>query len=204
MSYKERLREFFRLNEAKAFPASAQLIYIHLLNLKESNGGNGRFYCPDYRLKELTSLSADSITRGKRILKNSGLIDFKTDKKNPHGGTLYIISEKTPSAVQVVADKNKIATASDEVLNAWERYSGERLEGGKILGLMECEKRHGTEKVIDAIIIASQSNDYGRYSKFKYNFFVKVLEDQVRFETSRAPLSDYSKTDSPPLRDYDK
>ena len=71
--------------------ASAQLVHLHLLHINNCFGNPGQFYCTDNRLAIYTNLSADSITKAKRILKNCGLIDFITDKKNPRKGTLYIL-----------------------------------------------------------------------------------------------------------------
>ena len=72
---------------------------------------------------------------------------------------------------------------SAEVLTAWKNYKGEKLEGGKIFGLHDLEKIHGTEVIIQAIKTASESNNYEDFPYITYNYFKKILENQLKGDT---------------------
>lgn len=87
-SYYDSLNDFFDLNEREHFASSAQLVYLHLLHLNNRSGNGGSVQVSDRQLETMTSLAKQSITRAKQILKNRGLIDFKTQKGKPTTITL--------------------------------------------------------------------------------------------------------------------
>ena len=81
--------ELFRIDP----PApSAQLVYFHLLHQNYCLGNPGTVQITDRELSLRTRLSKQSITEAKRILKNRGLIDFKTNRDKPHKATTYTLN----------------------------------------------------------------------------------------------------------------
>lgn len=90
-SYYDNLNAFHKVNELEPLPASAQLVMLHLLHKNNCFGNVGQFQMTDTELQRITRLSKVTITESKRLLKNRGFIDFKTDKKNPRKGTYYNI-----------------------------------------------------------------------------------------------------------------
>ena len=93
-TYYDRLNETFGFFESNIPQSSAQLVMLWLLHFNNCFGNAGQFYLSDNRLSLLTNLSKGTITNAKRELKNLGLIDFKSDKKSPRQGTLYILPEE--------------------------------------------------------------------------------------------------------------
>ena len=93
-TYYDRLNETFGFFESNILPSSAQLVMLYLLHFNNRFGNTGQFYLSDNRLSLLTNLSKGTITNTKRVLKNLGLIDFKSDKNSPRQGTLYILPEE--------------------------------------------------------------------------------------------------------------
>lgn len=92
MTYYDNLNAFHKANECDPLPASAQLVFLHLLHKNNCLGNTGQFHCSDAELLRRSNLSAPTITQAKRILKNKGYLDFKTDKANPRAGTLYFLA----------------------------------------------------------------------------------------------------------------
>ena len=88
-TYYDALNSFFNSLGAERTASSAQLVYLHLLQLNNRSGNGGSVQVTDRELSELTQLTRPTITRAKQILKNRGLIDFKSDAKNPRVGTRY-------------------------------------------------------------------------------------------------------------------
>lgn len=70
------------LNELVKLPHAAQIIYLQLLN----RAAQGTVTISDRDLASSCRLSKQTITEGKRLLKNSGLLDFKSSKAQ---GTRY-------------------------------------------------------------------------------------------------------------------
>ena len=200
MTYYDRLNEFFRANAHDAIPATAQLLYLHLLHINNSLGNVGEFRCTDSYLKTVTNLSKDGVTAAKRYLKNKGYIDFKSSKTQ---GTIYFLKQGTKQGnlqgteqgtkqgnlqgriLRKEEEEEKIipnntearvrenySVNSVEVTETWFKCEGEHLTGGNALGLIELENLYGTAKVVQAIIAASQANTQPRLS---FNFVKAVL-----------------------------
>lgn len=91
-TYYDALNDFYKLNEQERFVSSAQLIYLHLLHINNRSGNRGYVQVSDRELETMTGFAKQSITRVKQILKNRGLIEFKTDKRNPRAGTQYTLN----------------------------------------------------------------------------------------------------------------
>lgn len=203
MTYYDRLNVIYRKFALDPPPVSAQLIMLYLLHINNCHGNAGTFRCSDRYLQNLTGLSKDAITQAKRYLKNKGYLDFKSDKKE---ATLYVLEQGTEQGrykgeVQGVnrdalldkdldkdlnSNNNKararenLSVPSKEALNTWEECKGEKLVGAKLQGLTDYENACGTEKIMKAMITASESNDYNKYPLVTYNFFKKVLENQLK------------------------
>ena len=90
-TYYDALNEFFRRNEAEPLASSAQLVYLHLLQLNNSTGRSGQVTVSDRKLMTLTQLSRPTITAAKRTLKNVELIDFDGGKHGQRTGTRYTL-----------------------------------------------------------------------------------------------------------------
>ena len=90
-SYYDSLNDFFELNEREHLASSAQLVYLHLLHLNDRSGNGGVVQVSDRQLETMTGLAKQSVTRAKQILKNRGLIDFKTQKGKPTDITLPLV-----------------------------------------------------------------------------------------------------------------
>lgn len=91
-TYYDGLNDFYKKLEQKRLAGSAQLVYLHLLHLNNRAGNCGYVQVSDQTLGTITSLSKDSITRAKQILKNAGLIDFHTNRKKPREATAYTLT----------------------------------------------------------------------------------------------------------------
>lgn len=100
MTYYDALNDFFKSLGSERLASSAQLVYLHLLQLNNRSGNCGVVHISDRELNELTQLSRPTVTKAKQILKNRGLIDFKTEAKNPHAGTVYILHKFSQSVSQ--------------------------------------------------------------------------------------------------------
>ena len=103
MTYYDALNDFFKSLGSERLASSAQLVYLHLLQLNNRSGNGGVVHVSDRELNELTQLSRPTVTKAKQILKNRGLIDFKTEAKNPHAGTVYILHKFSQSVSQSVS-----------------------------------------------------------------------------------------------------
>jgi len=90
-SYCDSSNDFFELNEREHLVSSAQLVYLHLLHLNDRSGNGGVVQVSDRQLETMTGLAKQSVTRAKQILKNRGLIDFKTQKGKPTDITLPLV-----------------------------------------------------------------------------------------------------------------
>lgn len=91
-TYYDGLNAFFKLNEANPLASSAQLVYLHLLHINNREWNTGSIRVSDGELRTRTRLSKQTITEAKRILKNLGLIDFKTNRNKPREGTDYTLT----------------------------------------------------------------------------------------------------------------
>lgn len=90
-TYYDGLKDFFKFNEQAPLKSSAQLVYLHLLQLNNRSGNSGRVQVSDRELEHLTSLNKNTVTDAKRTLKNLGLIDFKSNSSKPRQGTTYTL-----------------------------------------------------------------------------------------------------------------
>lgn len=78
MTYYDRLNKFYNeLSRIKLKPSS-QLLYLHLLQINNEFRWVSSFYYSDRALSERTGMSLRTISESKAVLKNFGLIDFKT------------------------------------------------------------------------------------------------------------------------------
>lgn len=102
-TYYDALNSFFNSLGAERTASSAQLVYLHLLQLNNRSGNGGSVQVTDRELSRLTQLTRPTITRAKQILKNRGLIDFKSDAKNPRAGTCYELKIFTRRVSQSVS-----------------------------------------------------------------------------------------------------
>lgn len=91
-TYYDALNDFYKSNEQERLVSSAQLVYLHLLHINNCHGNSGYIQVSDRELEYRTKLNKNTITTAKRILKNRGLIDFKTNAKKPHEGTTYVLT----------------------------------------------------------------------------------------------------------------
>ena len=170
MTYYDRLNVVYRRFEREPPPASAQLVMLYLLHINNCAGNKGQFHCTDVRLSNLTRLSKDTITQAKRYLKNKGYLDFKSDKKNPRKGTLYILPEnviqdahqktckeqikvsKTPEEkIPTTTPNTDSSVISEEVRHAWIAYASEEPDLGTRYKLNEFEKLYDVSTVVKAI-----------------------------------------------------
>ena len=165
MTYYDRLNEFYRKNAEKPLPPTSQLLMLHILQLNNELGNPGVIECSDGKLREITQLSKQSITDGKRRLKNGGYLDFKVSK------------ERKVTIYQLPGEIKPQNICSPEVQDVWLKCEGETLRGGVALGLVDLEKLYGTKKLIEAIIVASQANTRDRLS---FNFVRAVLRNMVK------------------------
>lgn len=85
------LNYVYRLSETDPLPSSAQLLMFHLLHENYLRGNPDTLRLSDRELSFRTGLSKNTITDAKRILKNRGLINFKTDRDKPKKATTYTI-----------------------------------------------------------------------------------------------------------------
>ena len=75
------LDAFCTIAEADELPASAQVIYIHLLNINGRLHWREWFSVANSMMEKLTGLTNKTIVSAKNRLKQSGLIDYKSDGK---------------------------------------------------------------------------------------------------------------------------
>lgn len=199
MTYYDWLNVFFKRIEQDNLTPSAQLVMLHLLHLNNCLGNVSTFRYSDRYLQNRTGLSKDAITQAKRLLKNKGYLDFKGDKKQ---ATLYILKGEEQGSYQgemqgVNQDKyldqdkdlnnknqararEELTLPSAEVIETWKKCKGEKLDGAKQFGLTNFEKAYTTEQVLKAILKASESNNYNEYPLLTYNYFKKVLVNQLK------------------------
>ena len=107
------------------------------------------------------------------------------------GNFLEIPESNTTMSSCTEKDKNKNnnnkknntrASNSSEVLQLWKDCRGEELICGKAYGMIELERNHGTQVILDAIKTASESNNYTEFPFVTYNFFKKILESHLKGE----------------------
>ena len=91
-TYYDGLKDFFEKNDFSPLASSAQLVYLHLLQLNNRHGNSGFVQISDRELERLTSLNKNTITKAKRTLKNCKWIDFYTEPDKPHRGTSYTLT----------------------------------------------------------------------------------------------------------------
>lgn len=91
-TYYDGLKDFFEKNDFAPLASSAQLVYLHLLQLNNRHGNSGIVQISDRELERLTSLNKNTITKAKRTLKNCKWIDFYTEPDKPHRGTSYTLT----------------------------------------------------------------------------------------------------------------
>ena len=90
-NYCHALNYVYRLFDTDPPPSSAQLVMLRLLHEYFLRGNSGAVRISDRELSFRTGLCKNTITDAKRILKNRGLIDFKTDRDKPKKATTYTI-----------------------------------------------------------------------------------------------------------------
>ena len=79
----KQLNRFFEFSEAECLPPSAQIVYLHLLNINNRLHWREWFKVANSRIENLTGLGSNkSVIRAKNRLKQSGLIDFESDGKS--------------------------------------------------------------------------------------------------------------------------
>ena len=161
MTYYDRLNAFFLENEIDPLPPSAQLLYLHLLHENNRLRNPSVLYMTDSRLAFMTGLSRPAVTDAKRQLKNRGLVNFKTDKKNPRSGTRYVLPEEGDRKFGTAGDGQRIETTdaaiSAELKKAWEANNdGAPPSETETYYLAEDVKVYGEEKVRQAVIRAGQ------------------------------------------------
>lgn len=103
MTYYDALNDFFKSLGSARLASSAQLVYLHLLQLNNRSGNCGVVHISDRELNELTQLSRPTVTKAKQILKNRGLIDFKSGNRDPRTGTCYILHKFSQPVSQSVS-----------------------------------------------------------------------------------------------------
>ena len=82
MEYMTQLNRFFEKVEEEDLPASAQIVYLHLLNINNRLHWCEWFKVANSRLENLTKLkSNNSIVSAKNRLKQANLLDFKSEGK---------------------------------------------------------------------------------------------------------------------------
>lgn len=91
-TYYDGLKDFFEKNDFSPLASSAQLVYLHLLQLNNRHGNCGFVQISDRELERLTNLNKNTITKAKRTLKNCKWIDFHTEPDKPHRGTTYFLT----------------------------------------------------------------------------------------------------------------
>lgn len=92
MDYFQALNYFFQFAQFKNLPAPARLTYLGILHKWNGFRRETSFSLTDRELSELTGLRIGRpITEAKRLLKNVGLIDFKSNNK----GTTYVIRDRS-------------------------------------------------------------------------------------------------------------
>ena len=163
MTYYDRLNAFFSDNEIDPLPPAAQLVYLHLIHENNRLKNPNAFCFTDSRLAALTGLSKPAIATAKRVLKNHGLINFKTDKKNPRAGTLYSLPEnreKSQDSLTINDGRQMNATGaviSSELKSVWKANNdGTPPSETEAYYLAEDAKLYGEDKVQQAIIRAGQ------------------------------------------------
>lgn len=108
--YVKSLTAVYELLVKERLPLSAQLLIQLLLHLDYCFGRGGEFRVTDRELGLRSGLAKQSITDAKRILKNRGFIDFKTDKEKPQKGTIYKILIGRESEEEVGQSKGRFAS----------------------------------------------------------------------------------------------
>lgn len=178
LTYYDRLSKFFKDNEERPLPATAQLLFMHLLYKNNRNGNMG--WTKPLSLEQLTystQLSKNTIIEARRKLKNAGLIDFISNRGSHAQKTVYqIIGDKDTPAIapeQPPKTGGYLSTNSAEVLKAWDRWGGVRASGGVAFSLIELENSYGTAKLLAAIETAGKANNRHNLS---LNFLKAVLE----------------------------
>lgn len=167
MTYYDRLNAFFDESEVYPLPPAAQLVYLHLIHENNRLKNPNAFCLTDSRLAALTGLSKPAIATAKRVLKNRGWINFKTDKKNPRAGTRYSLPEnreknreKTQDSLTKNDGRQMNATGaviSSELKSVWKANNdGTPPSETEAYYLAEDAKLYGEEKVQQAIIRAGQ------------------------------------------------
>lgn len=87
MDYFQALNYFFQFAQFRNLPASARLTYLAILHKWNGFRRAPSFALSDRELSQLTGLGIGrTITQAKRLLKNVGLIDFKS---TTHGTTYF-------------------------------------------------------------------------------------------------------------------
>lgn len=183
MTYYDRLNKFFKDNERMRLPASAQLLFLHLLHQHNRNGNDGETKPLSIeQLADLTQLNRNTIIEARRKLKYAGLIDFIGNRGSHAQKTLYKITDSgkaidkdTPAIAPEQPPKTGgyLSTNSAEVLKAWDRWGGVRASGGVAFSLIELENTYGTAKLLAAIETAGKANNRHNLS---LNFLKAVLE----------------------------
>ena len=101
MEYMTQLNRFFEKAEEEDLPASAQIVYLHLLNINNRLHWCKWFKVANSRLENLTGLKSNkSVVLAKNRLKQAGLLEFKSDGKVTTRYKLIPISLSTQDGTQ--------------------------------------------------------------------------------------------------------
>lgn len=103
MDYFESLNYFFQFAQFRNLPTSARITYLAILHRWNGFRRPTSFALSDRELSSLTGLGIGrALTQSKRLLKNLGLIDFKSTSRgttyffNKNSGTNQTASSDTP------------------------------------------------------------------------------------------------------------
>ena len=168
-SYYDRLKFAFEKFAEQKLPASAQLVYLHILHEENCHGRTGQVRIADTSIVERTGLSKSTVTETKRRLKNLGLLDFRTEKKGSHVGTQYLLPNlegrvegraegRAETRVETRADVNINTTP----LSSKEREKERKEEEDAPARLKTGDKAEISTAVFNAWLMANSTQPYGR------------------------------------------
>ena len=108
ISYIDRLNRFFRYVHYNTLTPAAQLVYLHLLNADNQMDWAEEFNYPLNRLAVDTGLTKPTILAARNLLRDRGLIDFATDPRQPHIGTIYSFGKTFGKTFGKKSDPNSL------------------------------------------------------------------------------------------------
>lgn len=182
---------FQNITKGLKLSANARSLYIAILGEFNSARYPETLGLANRGLQEISGIRSDSSFHSARnALINAGLIAVK---KNFYRLTATAPSVRAPDKnaelqSEVTAkepevkkfSQESLSVNSPEVLKAWYDNKGEKLAGGKALGLIRDEKLYGADAVIKAIETAGTSNNYEEYPQVIYQYYKKILEGQQK------------------------